>query len=237
LGTGSFVDMNTGNQAYSSKHGLYPMIGWKIGDETTFIIEGTDRNAGSVLEWGRDLGMYSEVPASDSLAQSVPDTNSVYFVPAFSGLGHPVHDDRARGTLVGVKRDSKKEHVVRALLEGICFRVKDMVDVIVEDLPKVPMRVLRADGGVCNNNFIMQFTSDLLPMKIQRAAQREMTGQGVAFLAGLAVGMWKSKDELKALHKVDRVFEPNEDNLSDEQRARKVQNWKRAVSRSLHWDN
>jgi len=232
VGTGCFVNMNTGSQPYSSKHGLYPLIGWKIGEEVAFIVEGNDRNAGSILEWIKELGILDNVESSESMAFSISDTNGVYFIPAFSGLGHPYHNDKVKGALLGLRRDSKREHIARSVLEGIAFRINELVHTVMEDVP-IRMISICIDGGVSNNNFLVEFVSNLIPVKIRRARHVEMSSQGVAFLAGLAIGFWKNKDALKSLNYSGGSFEPDSDIMSPEQRKRHLNNWKTVLKNHL----
>jgi len=235
--------MNTGKQPYSSKQGLYPLVGWKIGKEVVFVIEGTDRNAGSVVEWAKDLGLIQpdELANCAKIASSVRDTNGVIVVPGFSGLNHPYHDDTARGAILGIKRETKREHIVRAIFEGICCRIKDLVDCVGQDIPIAMRSPLRADGGVTQNTFIMQFGADMLQTNIDRANQSEMSSQGVAFFAGLRVGMWENKEALKKVRQAQtsHVFKPNKDDTSpsEQERILKYAQWKKAVGRSMHWED
>jgi len=228
--------MNTGNKPRSSKQGLYPMVGWKIRDETVFMVEGCSRTGGLLMEWAQEFGIFVKPEDTSAIAESVPDTGGVYFVPAFSGLDHPYWDDSARGALLGLSRGTKKEQVIRALLESLGYRVKDLFNILKEDLP-LKIRSVKADGGVTNNNFVMQFSADLLETEIHRASHTEMTSQGVAFLAGLEAGVWKNRDELHKVNQTSKVFQPDPKNMTEEQRKAKYAKWKKAVERALDWED
>jgi len=236
IGTGCFVDINTGNQPYASKQGLYPLVGWKFGKEVSFLIEGTQPTAGNLIEWAIEFGLFDAPEKSEELASSVPDTNGCYFVPALKGLIHPYHDGSARGSALGINRSTRKEHVVRAMLEGIAYSIKDLILTIEEDIP-VPINCIKFNGGVSQNNFVLQFSADILNRKIIKSQDYEMTAQGIAFMAGLGGGVWKSKEELTKLKTGVKEFVPNPQKMTGNQRKEKYEKWKDAVSRSLNWED
>eukprot|EP01133_Synstelium_polycarpum_P012962 gene12962-15232_t len=200
IGTGCFVDINTGRQARASKYGMYPLIGWKIKEDITFVMEGKGLAAGTVVDWARSFGMFERVQDTAAMASSVSHSQGVVFVPSFTGLAPPQNDPKARGLIIGMTPSTKREHVVRALLESFGYRCKEIIDSIIADNYS-PIKRIVADGGVCLNDFVMQFTSDVCGFPIDRAAHPEMTAAGVCMLAGLKVGIWKSKEDLVQLRK------------------------------------
>jgi glycerol kinase len=234
-GTGSFVNMNTGNKASVSPHGLIPLVAWQLDDEnktTSYMLEAEAATCGELIEWLIDgLGIISDPAEVDELAISVIDTNDVYMVPAFTGLRFPYWDPYARGTLVGLTRDTKKSHIMRAVLEGIGFRIEDIVSAISTDT-KIQIKQLRVDGGVSKSDYLNQFIADVTGAVVERGPSTDMTAFGAATLAGLAVGYWKDLEEIKKCSVVTQSFEPN---ISPEERADKLLRWKDAVSRAKGW--
>ncbi|MFX1238238.1 MAG: glycerol kinase 5, partial [Promethearchaeota archaeon] len=188
-GTGSFIDINTGQKPFASKRRLYPLIAWKIDGQLTYMLEGFSHNTGSIIEWvQKELGLYDSPEMTERMALSVKSTEGVYFLPTLStGLSYPYWDSSARGNIFGINLTTKKAHIVRAILEGICFRIKDLVDGILKDT-KLKVNTLKTDGGVSQNDFFLQFLSDMLDAEIQRPNQLETTALGAAFFAGLATG-------------------------------------------------
>ncbi len=234
-GTGSFVDINTGDEPFASKRRLYPMIAWRVDGETTYLLEGMSHNTGNIIDWiQNELGLYDNPAETEKMALSVDSTNGVYFLPSLtSGLSFPFWDSTAKGNIFGISLATKKEHIVRAVLEGICFRIKDLVEGIIEDL-NIPVEKIKADGGVSQNKFVLQFLSDILGMEIEHSANPEPTALGAAFMAGLATGFWKSTEELKSIMKVDKIYIPQ---ISEEERKRKRNSWIDIIARSLHYEN
>ncbi|XP_041357240.1 putative glycerol kinase 5 isoform X2 [Gigantopelta aegis] len=221
LGTGTFIDLNTGSKPHASVAGLYPLIGWKIGSEMVFIAEGI----------AADTGFFDDVSETASLAESVPNSGGVYFVPAFSGLQAPINDDGATSSMIGMQPDTTKAHIVRAILESIAFRFKILYETILSET-KIPISHMRVDGGVCNNTFLMQLMSDLVNKSLDRSKHTDMTSLGAAFLAGLATGIWKNKEELRRLRTSHCIYSPRP---TWNQYKDTFHEWERAVSRSLQW--
>ncbi|KAJ8310480.1 hypothetical protein KUTeg_012345, partial [Tegillarca granosa] len=229
MGTGTFVDLNTGNTPHASVAGLYPLVGWKIGDEIVFIAEGIISDTGSVMEWIKSIDFYEDVSETAQIAQSVPDSDGVYFISAFSGLQAPINDDKAVTLMLGMKPTTTKAHMIRAVLESLAFRFKILYEAILTET-KLQLSYIRVDGGVCNNDFLMQLMSDLTYQTIDRAKQGgDMTSLGAAFLAGLAAGVWKEKSELTKIRQSEKVFHP-QDTWS--QYKHTFNQWERAVQRS-----
>ncbi|MBP8639627.1 MAG: glycerol kinase GlpK [Oscillospiraceae bacterium] len=231
-GTGCFFLMNTGDKPVSSKHNLISSVAWGVGGKVEYALEGSVFNAGSVINWLRDgMGLIKVPHECDILAESVPDTESVYFVPAFTGLGAPYWDMYARGTLVGLTGAATKAHIARAVLESIAFQVKDLIWAAAGDA-SLGCASLRVDGGASVSDIMMQFQADILGIEVDRPQNIESTALGAAYLAGLATGVWKNTDEIIGYRKIDRVFKPSmESSRSD----KLYGNWKRAVERSKNW--
>jgi glycerol kinase len=242
-GTGAFLLMNTGERAVESRHGLLTTIGWGLGDTlpaafsphapgVQYALEGSVFIAGAALQWLRDeLKIIANAAESAALASSIADTGGVYLVPAFVGLGAPHWDMYARGTIVGLTRGTGRAHVVRAALEANAYQVRDVVEAMVSDAG-IPLRELRVDGGAAANDFLMQFQADLLGVPVVRPKVTETTALGAAYLAGLAVGFWKSQEEIAALWQVDRRFEPV---MGADRRDSLYRGWQRAVERAKGW--
>ena len=231
-GTGCFMLMNTGYSPVVSKQ-LLTTIAIGIKGEVQYALEGSVFIGGAVIKWLRDeLELISSAPEVDRLAESVPNTNGAYLVPAFVGLGTPYWDMYARGTIVGLTRGVKKAHICRAALEGIAYQVKDVLETMVAD-SGTPINSLNVDGGACVSNIMMQFQSDILNTKVHRPKNVETTALGAAYLAGLATGFWKSKEEIINQRETDKLFEPQ---MSEETRKTLCNGWKKAVEKSLHWE-
>jgi glycerol kinase len=231
-GTGCFLLMNTGNQAFQPQNGLLTSIAWQFQGKTDYVLEGSVFNAGTVVQWLRDeLGILKNAAESENLAKSVPDTSGVYLVPAFTGLGAPHWDPYARGIICGLTRGAGKAHIVRAALEGIAFQVQEVITHMCQIFNTKP-EVLRVDGGAAANNFLMQFQADISHILIQRNRSIELTGIGAAFMAGLTAGIWKDPIELKNLVGLERTFEPQ---MSAPQRQELLNGWIKAVSCTKGW--
>ncbi|MRG84737.1 glycerol kinase GlpK [Salinibacillus xinjiangensis] len=225
-GTGCFMLMNTGNEGVKSNHGLLTTLAWGVDGKVEYALEGSIFVAGSAIQWLRDgLNLIDSAPESEQLAIRVDSTDGVYVVPAFVGLGTPYWDSDARGAVFGLTRGTRKEHFVRATLESLAYQTKDVLDAMIAD-SKIHLKTLRVDGGAVKNNFLMQFQSDILGVPVERPVINETTALGAAYLAGLAVGFWKDKEEIASQWKMDRTF-TNELNreISDELYA----GWKKAV--------
>ena len=232
-GTGCFMLMNTGEKAIQSKNGLLTTIAIGPAGEVNYALEGSVFMGGAVIQWLRDeLGLVRGSEDSEYFAQKVEDSNGVYLVPAFVGLGAPHWDPYARGTMIGLTRGANRNHIIRAGLESIAYQVADLLSAMQQD-SGLPLAEMKVDGGACANNFLMQFQADLTATKVVRPELIETTAMGAAFLAGLATGFWKSTDELKSLFSVDKEFESQ---ISDEERSKKLSGWNRAIERSLRWE-
>jgi len=231
-GTGCFMLMNTGKEVRESKNNLLTTVAWATPSGRFFALEGSVFIAGAVVQWLRDgLGIIKHAPEVEQLALSVPDNGGVYMVPAFAGLGAPHWDQYARGTMVGITRGTTKAHIARAALESIALQTLDIMDCMQKD-SGIKLATLRADGGATRNNLLMQFQADVLGVPVERPMVTETTALGAAYLAGLAVGFWKSEDEIAAMWQLDRRFEPN---MDQSVREKLLHNWQRAVERAKAW--
>ncbi len=232
-GTGCFMLMNTGKTPVASRHGLLTTIAWGEGGQVEYALEGSIFVAGAAVQWLRDeLKLIDSAAQSAELALAVADSNGVYVVPAFVGLGAPYWDMYARGAIVGLTRGANRNHIVRATLESIAFQTRDVLQAMQDD-SGITLKSLKVDGGAVANNFLMQFQSDILGVTVQRPVVTETTALGAAFLAGLAVGFWQSREEIAARWSVERSFVPA---LAELTREQKYQGWKRAVERSRAWE-
>ncbi len=230
-GTGCFMLMNTGNSPMISESGLLTTIAWGIDGKITYALEGAVFIAGAAVQWLRDgLKIIDESADSEYFAMKVEDTNGVYVVPAFTGLGAPYWDMYARGAIFGLSRGTTKAHLVRATLESIAYQTRDLLESMKKDA-KVPLKVLRVDGGASENNLLMQFQSDILETDVERPAVTETTALGAAMLAGLAIGYWKKEDTGKNWHP-DKSFKPK---MDADLRNKLYKGWKKAVERTLNW--
>lgn len=230
-GTGCFILMNTAEKPVFSDKGLITTIAWNCEKQTCYALEGSIFNAGSSVQWLRDqIGLVTTAAQTEDMALAVDDTNDVYFVPAFTGLGTPYWDMYARGLLIGLTRGTNKNHIVRAVLESMAYQTMDVIDCMQQE-SGVKLNTLRVDGGASANNFLMQFQSDMLDCEVVRPAIQETTALGAAFLAGLAVGFWKDTKELKRVIKQDRIFSPK-DYFDREYRKKR---WHDAIERSMNW--
>mgnify|MGYP004624129105 FL=1 len=225
-GTGCFLLMNTGSTAYESKNGLITTIAADAGDNICYALEGSVFVGGAVIQWLRDeLGLIASAAESEKAALSVPDSAGVYIVPAFAGLGAPYWDMYARGTICGLTRGSGKNHIIRACLEAIAYQTNDLITALKADTG-LPINHIRADGGAAANNFLMQFQADISDVGVIRPAQTEATAAGAAYLAGLAVGFWKNKNEILRLPDNQTEFKPA---ITAKRREALTDGWKRAV--------
>ena len=232
-GTGCFLLMNTGETRVHSKNNLVSGVAWGIGDKITYSIEGSAFNAGSVIKWLRDeVRLIDTAPRIDELAETVPDANGVYFVPAFTGLGAPYWDMYARGCMMGLTRGANRAHIARACLESIAFQMTDLLEAMNAD-SGIELSSLRVDGGASVSNIMMQIQSNLIRTPVDRPKMVETTALGAAFLAGLAVGYWKDMEELSTVREVDRIFTPE---MDIESRDKLYAGWKKAVKRSMDWE-
>ena len=231
-GTGGFLLMNTGNQVISPRQGLLSTVGWQIGKEVTYVLEGSVFVCGAVIQWLRDgLGMISNATESEALARSVPNSAGVYLVPAFVGLGAPYWDAYARGGIQGLTRATTKAHIVRAALESMAYQTTDVLMAMQEEAT-LPLTSLRVDGGAAENNFLLQFQSDILGLSLLRPSCVETTAWGAAMMAGLATGVYADLAELRRVWTVDRIFMPQ---MERAERDALIFGWHRAVERTMNW--
>lgn len=232
-GTGCFLLMNTGAKPINSKHKLLTTIALGLNGQIQYALEGSVFIGGALIKWLRDeLGIIKSAHECDILAESVENSNGVILVPAFTGLGAPYWDSYARGTIVGLTRGANKAHICRAALEAIAYQVKDEIECMKEDAG-IKLTSLKVDGGASVSNLMMQFQADILDTPVYRPENTETTVTGAAFLAGLATGFWKSKDEIKNVWKINRVFTPS---MEESDRTKLYVQWQKAVERSRSWD-
>ena len=232
-GTGSFVLMNTGTEAVSSREKLLTTIAWKIGDEPVeYALEGAIFITGAAVQWLRDgLGIISKAAETEALAESLTSNEGVYFVPALVGLGAPHWDPYARGTLLGVTRGTTRAHLARAVLESMCYQTRDVVEAMQRD-SGIPLKELRCDGGASANGFLMQYQSDVLGVPVEVPEVAETTALGAAYLAGLATGYWTDRAEIDANWRLSRRYVPT---MHRDQREHVYARWLRAVERAKDW--
>ena len=231
-GTGCFMISNTGTEPVHSKHGLLTTIAWQIEQEVTYALEGSVFIAGALVQWLRDeLQLFEDASETQKMAESVSDSGGVFVVPAFVGLGAPHWDPYARGTIVGLSRDTNRNHIVRASLEAIAFQSAEVLQSIAKDTGK-EIKELRIDGGAAANDFLCRFQADVLGLHVKRPRILETTAMGAAFLAGLSVGVWKDQEQISKLWKQEKMFSPN---ISREDSARMMEGWGRAVERAKEW--
>jgi glycerol kinase len=232
-GTGCFMLMNIGQHPRPSRHQLLTTVAWQFRGRTDYALEGSVFIGGAVVQWLRDgLGLIRSADEIEALAASVPDVGGVYLVPAFAGLGAPHWDQYARGTLTGLTRGTTAAHVARAALEGIAFQVADVLDVMKQD-SELPLSELRVDGGASANNLLMQFQADILGVPVVRPKIIETTALGAAYLAGLAVGFWKSRHQVQSAWQMDRTFIPSR---SADEVAHRRSRWAEALRRARDWE-
>jgi glycerol kinase len=232
-GTGCFMLLNTGGTPVPSEKGLVTTIGWRIGRETTYALEGSVFVAGAAVQWLRD-GLQAIRSSADveSLMAEVPDTDGVYLVPAFVGLGAPYWDPRARGVIVGLTRNTKMAHIARAAVDAMAYQTRDVLEVMQLE-SGLPLTTLKVDGGAAANATLLQFQADLLGVPVRRPVVGETTALGAAYLAGLAVGYWNGLDDVRRNWALDREFRPS---MPADTRDRLYAGWKKAVGRSLDWE-
>ena len=231
-GTGCFLLMNTGEKPVFSEKGLVTTIAWGLDGKVNYALEGSIFVAGAAIQWLRDeMRLLDSSQDSEYMAQKVKDTGGCYVVPAFTGLGAPYWDQYARGTIVGLTRGVNKYHIIRATLESLAYQVNDVLRAMEAD-SGISLSALKVDGGASANNFLMQTQADLINSPVERPSCIETTAMGAAYLAGLAVGDWKSKEDVVKNWSIDRVFEPQ---ISEEKRDKKLRGWKKAVRYAFDW--
>ena len=232
-GTGCFVLLNTGERPVASERGLLTTVAWQLDGTTTYALEGSVFVAGAVVQWLRDgLGIISRADESQALAESVPDTGGLYLVPAFTGLGAPYWDPYARGTIIGLTRNTTVSHVARAALDSMAFQTRDVLEAMQRDAG-LKLDHLKVDGGAAANNLLLQFQADLLGVAVRRPVVAETTALGAAYLAGLAVGYWKDTDDVVRNWALDREFTPA---MAPSVRGGLYGRWQKAVARSRDWE-
>jgi len=232
-GTGCFMLMNIGTKITRSKSGLLTTIAFKLADKPVqYALEGSIFVTGAAIQWLRDgLKIIERASETEKLAQCVQDSGGVYFVPAFVGLGAPYWDPYARGMIIGITGGTKREHIVRATLESICYQTRDVLETMNAE-SGIPLKTLRVDGGAVRNNFLCQLQADILGVQVLRPTVQETTALGAAYAAGLAIGFWKDLDELRNNWIIDRTFVPM---MNKEKREEGYANWKKAVQRAMSW--
>ncbi|OKZ70387.1 MAG: glycerol kinase, partial [Clostridiales bacterium 36_14] len=231
-GTGAFLLMNTGTKPVFSDNGLITTIAWGLNGEVNYALEGSIFVAGAAIQWLRDeMRLVDSSPDSEYMAKKVKDTNGCYVVPAFTGLGAPHWDQYARGTIVGITRGVNKYHVIRATLESLAYQTYDVLKAMEAD-SGIKLSALKVDGGASANNFLMQFQSDILNTEVRRPRCVETTAMGAAYLAGLAVGYWKDKNDVINNWNIDREFHPE---MQEAEREEKLAGWEKAVKYSFGW--
>ena len=232
-GTGCFLLMNTGEKRIESRSNLLTGIAWGLDGKITYDLEGSAFNAGSVIKWLRDeLELIGSAAECDELAMQVEDSNGLYLVPAFTGLGAPYWDMYARGIMVGLTRSINRKHVCRAVLESITYQMTDLLEAMMND-SDIRLKDLRVDGGASVSNIMMQIQADMTGCNVNRPKNREATALSAAYLAGLATGVWKDTAEIEANREVDKIFIPS---MPEEKRNKQYSDWKRAVERSRNWE-
>ena len=231
-GTGCFLLMNTGEKPVFSEHGLVTTVAWGIDGKVNYALEGSIFVAGAAIQWLRnEMKLIDSAVDSEYMAQKVKDTNGCYVVPAFTGLGAPHWDQYARGTIVGITRGVNKYHIIRATLESLAYQVGDVLKAMEAD-SGISLSALKVDGGASANNFLMQTQADLINAPVERPQCIETTAMGAAYLAGLAAGYWKDKDDVIKNWAIDRTFTPS---ISEEERKKKIKGWDKAVTYAYNW--
>jgi glycerol kinase len=233
-GTGCFMLLNTGDELVPSEKGLLTTVAWKIGGRTSYALEGSVFVAGAAVQWLRD-GLKAIQASADveRLMSEVADTDGVYLVPAFVGLGAPYWDPRARGVIVGLTRNSTVAHVARAAVDAMAYQTRDVLEVM-QDEARLSLKTLKVDGGAAANGMLLQFQADLLGVPVRRPVVRETTALGAAYLAGLAVGYWNGLEDVTRNWALDREFAPS---MPEPEKERLYAGWKKAVTRSLAWED
>uniref|UniRef100_A0AAU8HQE8 Glycerol kinase 5 n=1 Tax=Glenea cantor TaxID=983541 RepID=A0AAU8HQE8_9CUCU len=233
MGTGAFLDVNTSTNIHPSLNGMYPLIGWKLKDEIVYLTESSCLDAGSLIEWMLNTGFINEPTETADMALKINDTDGVFFIPAFSGLGPPINNEKAATGFIGIKPTTSREHLVRAVLESIVFRVALAYDLLKAERCE-NYKTIRIDGGVSRNNFICQMLADLTGLAVERQSS-EMSVLGVAFLAGITCGIWSDKEQLKEFHETEKVFTPCTSEEYKNACRRNLSEWMVAAYRFKSW--
>ncbi|XP_076763083.1 glycerol kinase 5 [Xylocopa sonorina] len=232
MGTGTFVNVNTGTKPHASVTGLYPLVGWRINDELVYMVEGASNDTGTLIEWAKQIGLIDQPEETESIANSVNDTDGVYFVPAFSGLQAPINDYSAATGFIGMKPTTGKSHIVRSLLESIVYRILLLYESLCTETC-FSYHKIRVDGGVSKNDFVLQLLADLTGLEVERAASIEMSILGVAYMAGIQCGIWKNREDVYQYQKVQTTFKPSQENRDRYQPI--IVQWRRALRRLSQW--
>ncbi|XP_055682185.1 putative glycerol kinase 5 isoform X1 [Lutzomyia longipalpis] len=238
LGTGSFMNLNTGKDCHASIYGLYPLVAWRVFNrdsnttEVAYCVEGQSNDTGSIIRWGIDFGLFDDPSASSDMAYSVDDSEEIFFIPAFSGLGAPMNDAKAATGVIGIRPTTTKSHIVRALLESIAYRVTQLYICTLEETD-FKFSIIRVDGGVSRNDFVCQLLANLTGLEVERGDNSELSVLGTAFLAGLNAGIFQNRDELVRKRVVERVFHPQHEH--SERIKGKFLRWQDAVERFRDW--
>lgn len=234
MGTGTFLNMNTGKNPHSSFQGLYPLVGWKFQNELVYIAEGASNDTGVLIKWTQDLDILGDPSECSAVAQSVEDNGGVYFIPAFNGLQAPINDVKAAAGFIGLKPTTRSAHLLRAVLESIVFRVIQLFTIFKDEI-NTTFSSVKVDGGVSSNDFILQLLADFINVPVHRPSCVEMSAVGAAFLAGLIAEIWKDKEDLMAISKDIRTFLPQKHSL----RCKKndYETWSKAIKRFTDWYN
>ncbi|XP_026320540.1 putative glycerol kinase 5 [Hyposmocoma kahamanoa] len=232
MGTGTFFNINTGTLPHASISGLYPVVGWRLDKELVFVAEGANNDTASIIKWAQNLDLFDNPQDTADLAMSVPDSDGVYFIPAFSGLGPPYNDGSAASGFIGMKPTTTKSHLVRAVLESLAFRTAQLYSCVQAET-SYNFHCIRLDGGVSNNDFIVQLVADLTGLRVERPVDVEMSSLGCAFIVGLQLGIWKSKEELKSLRKIGQTFHPRPQVKKTYELI--ISRWEDAVKRLCGW--
>ncbi len=231
-GTGSFLLMNTGSKLVTSGKGLLTTVAWQIGDTVEYALEGSIFITGAAVQWLRDeLKFIEQAEDVQKLFAAVPDTGGVYLVPAFVGLGAPYWDPYARGMIIGITRGTGQAHIARAAVEAMAYQSRDVLDLMNRE-SGIPLQDLRVDGGASGDNYLLQFQADMINIPVRRPQYQETTALGAAYLAGLATGVWKSREEIASMWQEESCFEPK---MSPEESAEKYRGWQKAVDRTRGW--
>lgn len=229
-GTGAFLLLNTGNEVVVSQNKLLTTVAYRLNNQVCYGLEGSIFCAGTTIKWLRDtMHLIYTAEETETLARQLDSTEGVYLVPAFTGLGAPYWDPEARGTIIGLTRNSGPQHFVRAGLESVAYQTRDLVEAMLNDR-QLALRNLRVDGGMAANNWLMQFIADILPLEIERPECIETSALGVAYLAGLAVGLYSSLEEISSLRKINKIYKPA---LQETKRKQLYEGWQKAVKRVL----
>ncbi|SPP77126.1 putative glycerol kinase 5 [Drosophila guanche] len=237
MGTGAFLNLITGSECRAAISGMYPLVAWQIKNKSknqgaVYCIEGASHDFGTVVTWAQSCELFKKPDETSLIAESVPDTNDVFFMPAFSGLGPPVNDYRSASGFIGLTPSTTKAHMVRALLESIVFRLVQLIDATEKETSQ-KLKMIRVNGGVSRNDFVCQFLADLSRLKVERAENTESSIMGATFMAGINHGIWKDVEDLKCFRKVERVFEPRP--KVHEKVVERMDKWCRAIDRFSDW--